>query len=279
MSAQGLAEENYNSVHMLMKRFSVLSFIFGLYAALIYWWLVLHATHSVGATGNYMWVILLTFIPIIGGINGLFISHVWGGWKSVLGKGIGFLSLGLIGWAIGDLIWSFYTIVLKVEVPYPSWADLGFFSIVPFWFIGMIYMARAGGAKFGLRGKGGKMFLVIIPIIVFIVSYFLLLRGKAISGDPLTAFFDIGYPLGDMLTASAALSALVLMSKFLGGSMRLPILVLIIGFVFQYLADLFFSYASAAGTYYNADWIDILYLTAQFVVSCGVGLLLPKKLS
>ena len=267
-----------NSVHpKISKHWPILPFIAGMFFALVYWWVVLNLTKSVGNINNYSWVILLTLIPIIGGINGIFISRSWGGWKSILGRGIMLLSLGLIGWGLGDLVWSFYTIVLKVEVPYPSLADVGFFSIVPFWFTGMIYIARAGGAKFGLREKKGKAFVILVPLIVFVISYFLLLKGKAISSSFLTAFFDVGYPLGDMLTASAALSALVLMSKFLGGSMRLPILVLIVGFIFQYSADLFFSYASGAGTYYNGDWIDLLYLTAQFTVSAGVALMAAKK--
>ena len=113
---------------------------------------------------------------------------------------------------------------------------------------------------------------------VFIISYYLFLSGKAVSGDStLATFFNIAYPLGDMLTASAALSAWILMKKFLGGKMRLPIIILVFGFLFQYLADLSFSYASTNGTYYNADWIDLFYLTAQFVVSCGVALLSPKR--
>jgi hypothetical protein len=258
---------------------SNLSFISGLYVALVYWWLILYFGGSVGELQNYLWVILLTCIPIIGGINGLFIARSWGGWNTIFGRGIALLSLGLVGWSLGDIVWSFYNIVLKVEVPYPSFADVGFFSIVPFWFIGMIYIARAGGARFQLRDKRGKALVIFIPVVVFIVSYYLFLNGKAISGDSVLAtFFNIAYPLGDMLTASAALSAWILMKRFLGGRMRLPIIILICGFLFQYLADLSFSYASTDGTYYNADWIDLFYLTSQFVVSVGVALLSPKRI-
>lgn len=250
--------------------------LLGLVTALVYWWSVIYFQGYVGNIENYLWVVLLTFIPIIGGVYGLYLSQVWGGWKSVFGKGVILLSLGLIGWSTGDIIWSYYNLFLQVEIPYPGWADLGFFSIVPFWFVGMLYIARAGGATFALKKTSGKLLVVTIPLVVFVVSYFLFLQDKTLlQEDFLKMFFDIAFPLGDALTASVALSALLLMARFLGGRMRLPIMVLIIGFVFQYLADFSFSYTSTVETYFNANWVDLLYLLAQFTVSYGVASLVP----
>lgn len=251
--------------------------LIGLYGALVYWWLVIFFKGSMGETENYLWVILLTFIPIIGGVYGLYVSRIWGGWKSIFGRGVLLLSLGLIGWSMGDLIWSYYNLVLKTEVPYPGIADFGFFSIVPLWFFGMLYIARAGGANFALRQVSGKIYIILIPIIVFAISYYLFLRDKIFfQDDALKSFFDIAYPLGDMLTATIAISALFLMARFLGGRMRVPIIILVIGFIFQYLADFSFSYTSTVGTYFNASWVDLFYLTAQFVVSIGVASLVPE---
>lgn len=252
--------------------------LLGLYGALVFWWVVIFRSGYVGRLDNYAWVVLLTVIPVVGGLYGLYLARFWGAFRSVFGRGVLFLALGLLGWSFGDFVWSYYNIFRQVEVPYPSVADFGFFSIVPFWFLGMTQIARASGARYALRTARGKILLVAIPILVFVLSYYLFLADKTIEqGDPLKVFFDIAYPLGDMFTASAAVLALLLTAGFLGGRMRVPILVLIVGFIVQYLADFSFSYTSTTGTYFNASWVDMLYLTSQFIVSFGVAMLVPPE--
>ena len=94
------------------------------------WWFRLFFLKLQGTIENELWVVFFTFIPFIGAINGLLVSKKWGGWKSVFGKSILLISLGLLGWAIGNFIWSYFSLVQKIAVPYPSIADIFFFSIV-----------------------------------------------------------------------------------------------------------------------------------------------------
>src|SRR6185436_12711456 len=72
-------------------------------------------------------------IPLIGGIYGLFLSRHWGGWNSKVGRAVMLLSLGLITWGIGIVIWLYYNIIMHVEVPYPSLADAAFILSWPLW--------------------------------------------------------------------------------------------------------------------------------------------------
>lgn len=242
------------------------------------WWLKLFFTHSEGQLENYIWVVVLTFVPIIGGINGLIIAKKWGGWSSIFGRSVIFISLGLLGWAFGDTVWSYYNIFQKVEVPYPSLADFGFFSMVPFWSLGMFFLFQAAGGKYALKSLAGKVLLLFLPLVGFVLSYFLFLKDKTFDGGSmLKSFFDIAYPLGDMITISAALLVLVLTARILGGRMRVPIIVLILGFIFQYIADFSFSYTSTTGAYFNGSWVDMAYLLAQFFVSFGLAGFLLKE--
>src|SRR5712691_4569258 len=50
--------------------------------------------------------------------------------KDRLGWALMSISTGL--WAAGEVVWSFYEVGLGVPVPYPSLADAGFLSAVPF---------------------------------------------------------------------------------------------------------------------------------------------------
>src|SRR3989344_9282140 len=73
-----------------------------------------------GMLNDLYGVLFLGFIPLLGGINGLVIAQRWGGTRSAVGRGIWFLSLGLISWALGTYIFSgVYNFLLQVEVPYP----------------------------------------------------------------------------------------------------------------------------------------------------------------
>lgn len=237
------------------------------------WWVEIFYTNARSQLQNYLWVVLLTFVPLIGGINGLLIARKWGGWQSIFGKCIIFISLGLLGWSFGDFVWSYFNLVEQIEVPYPSVADLGFFSIVPLWFLGIVYLLKTLKAKFAFKSWDGRALLIILPLSAFVITYFLFLKDKTFfeGGDPIKSFFDIAFPLGDVIILSLALLAFASALKFLGGRMKKPIMILILGFFFQYITDFSFSYTSSTGEYFNGSWVDMLYLVAQFFVSYGLA--------
>src|SRR2546425_3865672 len=55
--------------------------------------------------------------------------------KDRLGWALMSISAGL--WAAGEVVWSYYEVGLGVQVPYPSLADAGFLSAVPFAIAGL----------------------------------------------------------------------------------------------------------------------------------------------
>ena len=206
---------------------------------------------------------------------GLKKAKSWGLFKSSMGKSIIFLSAGLLTWAIGEFIWSYYNFFLNADVPYPSWADASFIISWPLWTIGIFYLGHATGAKFGLRNIGGKVFLGIVPIITFIVSYYFLVTvargGSLTTGDgPFKIFFDIAYPLWDVIILTFALLIYGLSFKYLGGKYKWPVLVTLFGFVVNYIADFGFSYTTTVGTFYNGCWVDLMFTSAMFFLSFGV---------
>lgn len=207
---------------------------------------------------------------------GLYSSKHWGLVKSTMGKAILFLSLGLITWGIGEMIWSGYNFFLKVDVPYPSLADVGFVISWPLWGIGLYYLSFATGAKFGLKKLTGKFQLLMIPLIAIAFSYFLLVvvaRDGVLTSnqDWIKVFFDLIYPFFDVLILTEAAIIYGLSFKYIGGKYKWPVLVILLGVVVNYFADFGFSYTTTIETFYNGSWVDLLFSTAMFLVSFGVN--------
>lgn len=218
--------------------------------------------------GNYLFGVLYSLMAIIGGIIGMYWSVKYGGWRSSFGRGMIFLSLGLFFEAFGQLSWTFYNVVLRVEVPYPSIADIGYFGIIPLYALGMLNFAKAAGVRFSLGTYLGKIQAVIIPIIMVAVSYFLFLRGYQLDfSAPLRVFLDLGYPLGEAITISIALITFMLSRNALGGTMRKRIFFIIFALIIQYVTDYTFLYRASRELYFNGGVVDLMYAVSFFVMT------------
>ena len=142
----------------MMKISKVSFFILGLYTISAIWWVVLLLLGDKNSSINLAFVFAYGFIPLFGGLFGLQNAKRWGFFKSSMGKALLFLSLGLISLSNGEMIWTlYYNILLNIEIPYPSLADGSFILSWPLWIIGIFFLSKATGAKFGLRKLQGRM--------------------------------------------------------------------------------------------------------------------------
>jgi hypothetical protein len=244
----------------------------GYFLLLCLWWLKIKLTGGEVGTENYFFNLSYLFFNLLGGIGGLIIAHrKWGGFKSSIGRGLSFLSLGLLGQGFGLVIWTIYNLVFRVEIPYPSLADIGYFSLIPFYAIAMIDWSKASGARFGLRSFKGKLQVLIIPLIVLGFCYFMFLKQVGIDfKDPIKTFLDIGYPAGEAISVSLGLLTLTLSQSLLGGKMRSKLVYIIIALAFQFTTEFTFLYTSGAGIYYNASFVDLMYAGSYFLMTLGL---------
>lgn len=270
-----------NHSHSIIAKVLILDYILAV--------LAVAAMYFVGSTDTLLndlyGVLFLGFIPVLGGINGIFLAKHWGGFKSAVGKAVILLSLGLIFWGAGTYIFSgLYNFLLEVEVPYPSFADVGYILSLPLWAMGMIQLSRATGAKYGLRSSGGKAILLIIPAIIIAISYYLLVvvaRGGTFDFSDsglLKLFFDLAYPIGDVVILTMATLVYGLSYNYFGGVYKKAIYTILAGFIVMYIADFSFSYSTTLETFYPGDWIDLAFTSAMFLLSIGVGMLDPKAM-
>ncbi|MDP3769335.1 MAG: hypothetical protein Q8R40_00125 [bacterium] len=220
----------------------------------------------------------LVFVPLIGGLLGLRNAFKWGGGRSVLGRAVLGISIGLLAWAGGMAVWNYYLFFTDIEIPYPSVADGLFILSWPLWTYGILQLSKATGARFGLHNKSGKGVLFLISGVATLASIYVLFgvaRGWSISWDEggLKLFFDLFYPIGDIVILTLVVLVYGFSRKFLGGIYKTPVTILFIGFLLNYTADFIFVYTTTVETYFNGHFVDFLYTVAMFALSFGLSML------
>jgi len=233
-----------------------------------------------------VWWIFLQFIPkesiyhqvfgetygilaFWGAISGFLVAKKWGGLKSVLGKAIILLSIGLLAQEFGQLAYAYYIYVLNIDIPYPSLGDIGFFGTIPFYIAAAYLIANASGVKLTKGSFQNKIQAIVIPLLMLGIGYILFLKGYEFDfSNPLKIFLDFGYPLGQAIYISIGILTYSLTRNMLGGIMKGKILFFIIAFSSQFLADYIFLYFQ--DQYYNGSFIDFMYLVAYFIMAIAI---------
>ena len=247
-------------------------FILICFLILATFWFYLYFSGIKDSQLNYWFGFAYALVALLGFLRGLHIFKKWGGFSSWVGKSILFFSLGLFGEWFGQTVWTYYNAIAKIEIPYPSIADAGYFAIIPLYALGMYFIAKSTGIKVSLQTFKGKFLVIVIPIVIFSVSYFLFLKDLQIDiATPVKTFLDYGYPLGEAIVISIALTTYSLTQGVLGGKMKNTILLLIFAIIFQYITDSFFLYRVAKELYFNGDFVDFMYLTSFTIMALAIN--------
>ena len=210
-------------------------------------------------------------MALIGSIIGCTVARKWGGFKTVLGKALTFFSFGLLAQEAGQLIYTYYIYGAKVQIPYPSWGDAAYFGSVLLYICAAFFLTKAAGAKFSLKDTKYKIIAFLVPAVLLAVSYGIFLFHHAYDfSHPLTVFLDFGYPIGQAIYISIAITAYLLSRKLLGGVMRSGIVLVILALFIQYVADFTFVYQSSRHTYLSGKYDDLLYLISYFAMATAL---------
>jgi transcriptional regulator with XRE-family HTH domain len=186
--------------------------------------------------------------------------------------------LALLLWSSGNIVWTYYNIVPKIRVPYPSFADMSYFSNNLLWLVSLCMLLNYLGANVLrkpalLWGMGGILLGSLIVIMLFVRGWKL-----DLPKDPLKFVFDVGYPLMSGFTTGLAALGLINPSfKQLDNPMKRAMYVIFLGIFLYFIADLAFNIVTSLPdnhpwAYYDGDWPDFIYATALYVL--GVGILL-----
>lgn len=242
-----------------------------IFLGIVGWWISFQ--HVVNQQGLSVQWFSATYgiVALIGSIIGFLAARKWGGFRTVLGKALTFFSLGLLAQEAGQLIYAYYIYVAKVQIPYPSWGDVAYFGSVLLYITAALFLAKAAGAKFSLKDTKYKAIAILVPLVLLIASYTILLHNHHYdTSKPLTVFLDFGYPMGQAIYISIAITAYLLSRKLLGGVMKQGIVLIIIALFVQYVADSTFIYQSSRNTYLSGKYDDLIYLIAYFAMTTAM---------
>lgn len=219
-----------------------------------------------------LWGATYQILALYGGIIGIFISYKWGWYRSVFGRVILALSIGLFLQVFGQTYSSYYVFHYNVEAPsYPGIGDIGFFGSVIAYIYAVIALSKTSGVGVTLKKIQNKTWALLIPVAMLVVSYMFFLKGYEFDfSQKLKIILDLGYPFGQAFYVSIAILALVMSKNILGGIMKKPILFLIFALILQYFSDFFFLYNANAGTWYVGNINDYLYCVSYFVMTISL---------
>lgn len=246
---------------------------------LVIWWIYIQLLGVQTSELNYLFSFAYGLIPLFSGIYFLTKLYYFKLDQSrVIFRSLLFFSLGLIAWGLGESIWSYYNLVLNVEIPYPSIADFFYVTTFPMFSLGVIYLARGLGAFGVLKNRYARMLVVVIPVVTLVVSYYLLIvfaRAGVLteSFEGLKFFFDISYPLWDAIVLTLVLLLTSLTITRLEGKTKLSVLLISFGSILMFLADLGFAHQTTYNTFYNGGMVDLIYTISLYCLSLGVGFL------
>lgn len=264
-----------NIISMIKERKLALFSVF-FFVVLTIWWVSISVRGLKEGNENNIFTVTYPWVSLWGGIAGLFIANKWGGSKSVLGRAFYAFSIGLLGQAFGQAVYSYYIYVRGVEVPYPSLGDIGYFSTGMFYIYGLVQLGKATGANMSLKTYRGLIIALVIPVSFLAIAYFLFLRGSSYVIDlhrPIKTIIDFGFPLVDSIFLSFAIVAYVNSRKFLGGIMRSPILFLLLALAVEAIADFNFVYQVSRGEWYVGGINDFMYLISYTMMALALMLI------
>lgn len=233
-------------------------------------WIVLHLFVENETLSN-LYSDTYGVLALIGSLSGFYLSRIWGGVKSYMGKSILYLSAGLLFQFLGQVVYTIYYYKTGIDAPYPSWGDLFYFGSIPLYVVGAYYLAKSSGIGFTLSLLRNKLLALILPAILLFFSYWVFLRGMPLDfSNYLKLFLDIGYPLGQSLYLAVALLTLFLSTGQLGGVMKGHVLLILTSFVIQYLADFVFLYTLSRNVWTSGGFSELIYLNAYFLMALSL---------
>lgn len=183
---------------------------------------------------------------------------------------------GLIAWSVGEGIWRYY--VFTNQNPFPSYADIGYASLPPLIFAGMLLQPTSGSAR-------RRLFLLLDSLIsmaaMLAIGWYLLLGDLALHStveNPLAKFLGLYYPTADV----ALLSCVVILllrgqgRLYQASARRVSLIVVATGLCFFAISDFTFNLLQNAGIYVEGTWVDLGWPLG--LVTIGLGAYLRRFL-
>lgn len=237
-----------------------------------------------------MWVFLNTFtsdeslrfiftstyclVALVGGITGIFVSKLWGGRQSKVGAGLLFISTGLLFQFFFQVSYSFYYYVLGIENAYPSIGDVFYVTGNLLFLFGLIKIQGIFASQSIDMGRLRRSGLILsgVLVLVYLTVYAIFVFDKAsIELTTLQGWVILGIDsitfIGNICMFYIISTSFVASSKYLGGLLKVPTLLLLSSVLIFYVADIEYAVSDNLGNWRPAGFDDYLVFLAYFLIS------------
>jgi hypothetical protein len=151
-------------------------------------------------------------------------------------------------WTLAEVVWALYALALDVEVPVPSWADVGYLSAIALTVAGLL--AHPGTQGNSTRKARAVLDGVVIATALLFLSWMLVL-GPLWRGSDLgtwSGVVSVAYPFGDVVIVFF----IVLAIRGMTGADRLSLWCLLAALLAMALSDSAYTYSTEVASYSSA---------------------------
>lgn len=225
--------------HVLL--YVVLFVILGL-AVLSYWF-------GFGGVRNELLTnIVYVAAPVFSVIAGAYAVYVHG-WRGSASLPFVMLALGLLLYAVGEVLWVYYDFIANAE-PYPSAADYFYLLAYPAFFTGLITQVRSTGVDWK---RFDPVIVFLFGIIAVLIAGVTVYFGIYLAYDSASTLIEnavaISYGVADVVIILCALLVLILAWEFKGGNLMKLYLCIFFAFAMTLVADVGFAM-------YNTEYLE-----------------------
>jgi PAS domain S-box-containing protein len=181
-------------------------------------------------------------------------------------RGWTLLALSAASWAMGQVVWAYYALVLRTPIPFPSVADIGALGAAPLAFAAILcfWNAPRGTATSWSVWLDGLIIVLSLTFIEWSVDLKTTVVAAIQSTAPLiTAYLNPAYLLADILVLTMLILTIRRATHRQAGRMVL----LLGGLAANALSDSTFAYLSANNTYTAGDVIDSGWVAGYLMVA------------
>lgn len=213
---------------------------------------------------------VFTFIGLMSSVEAY---YYWGSPVSYLGKSFFMFSLGMLFTFLGQVCYTFAYIEEMSINPYPNYIELFFLLALTCYLFGAYFLGTSTEYYFP-KQKVSMVYLVVLSICL--TSACLLLLATLVSRVmplELLLLLELLYPLGQIVVICVIVCFAFFSKSLLSKEMLPGMLLLIVAFIVNYSADLFFSFLSYSNLWRPGDLSDLLYGLSYMLIGYSMAVL------
>ena len=249
------------------------------FATLVLWWVLLALIHSRQGYGNSLFGLCMGLYAFVFGLAISISAYRYNNHLPFRGP-TAISSAGIAFFGLGTILWYHFEVFNNTGLPFPSASDIFYvlqFPLSSFGLILLSYQLSKKDSKEKNDYKGLTLLTLVYISIISVTSIFLtnyIFDGSLNSKNILEVYFPVeSFSL-------TILSAFILLkfSKAWQKTSFIWFSFVVLGFFSWFIADAFFIYEVQTGTFFTANYADLLYVSGVFFMMLGhLGVLEGSK--